>query len=749
MKLPVSRLLLFLGAALVLFPLGIHKPGLPTSTKADEPAYYMMAQSLAKDLDLVLELTDIRRLLDEFPYLPVNNVILMSDDGWRTAYFGKPYIYPLVAAPAAALFGANGMVALNMAMLMGMIWLGFVYLRRYNGEGASAVFVIGFFVLSSAFAYTQWLHPEIFNMFSAALCLFFVFHRFDAAEVPASGWRRWAERASRESLAPVWSGAALALGFYNKPMLLGLALPAVYVFWRRGGWRRATAWLAAFASMLALVCGLAILLTGHASAYLGVLRAGITIESQDELPELPVGVEVEIAGHLGQSSNSWEWLARLPELDLPLLAENSYYFLLGRHTGLFVYMPFALVALVLFLVHERRSLARWLVVVALATIAVYFLVFIYFNWHGGGGFVGNRYFVIVYPAFLFLVTNLRPAWLTGLGYAAGALYLGAILATPFGSPVRKPTLQAHVRGPAYRLLPIELSLRSQIPGYWGEVSNGAWFWGRKDVFDPHGSEFLVHGATTVEVWMMVTEPIEEAVFQVRNPAPSNRVRLSLGGDTEILHFGAEGSRNAVLRPRRPYTVRPEEELDNVVYRLLVSSSTSQLVELAAFDNAGNPLPPRSFPLGARIAYLGSSSDLEQDLYHAEWTVREVPEHALVASTFEVRLEVRNRSAAAWPARGPTRVRVSYHWRDLAGQEVVREGIRTELPGPLGPGEAAEIVAEVLAPPVPGRYLLELDLLRERVAWFSRDRPESVLRLPIEVIADPPAGEIGATAADAG
>ncbi len=738
MRRSVTLLLLLGSLALVLFPLGINKPGMPTTLKADEPAYFMMALSLARDFDLRVEPHDIRRLTDEFPFLPVNNIILMSGDGWQTVYFGKPYIYPLIGAPAAALFGANGLVALNMAMVAAMILMGFVYLRRFNDDLLAAGFVVGFFILSSAFAYTQWLHPEIFNMFSGFLCLFFVFHRFENTEDGATGWRALLAKCSREPMMPIWSGAALTLGFYNKPMMLALALPAVWVFWRRGGLKRAAVWIASFTAMLVAICLLSFLLTGAASAYLGVHRTGVELESQNEMPELPVDVEVVVGGKIGRSSNSFEWLARLPEWNSALLRENAYYFLVGRHAGLVPYMPFSLIALVLFVLYERRSLARWLLLAGLTAMAFYFLIFIWFNWHGGGGFIGNRYFVIAYPAFLFLVTRLRPAWLTFVGYAAGALFLGAILATPFGSPVRKPTLQAHVRGPAFRLLPIELSLRSRIPGYWGDEQSGTWFWGRKDVFDPHGTEFMVHGATTVEVWMMVTEPLQDAVFQVRNTAPSNRVKLSLGGDSEVLHFGAEGWQRVVLRPRRPYSMRRERKgFDNYTYRLLITTSTSQITELRFVDEQGNPRPPQYFPLGVRVAYLGSSEELEKDMYRAEWVVSEPPATVVAGEELELPLEVRNGSDSIWPAKGAARVRVSYHWRDEAGQEVVREGLRTSLPRHLGPAQAVSLAARIRAPDEPGRYLLELDMIRERVAWFSRHRPESVLRLPVEVVAPEP------------
>ena len=77
----------------------------------------------------------------------------------------------LVAAPWVALFGANGLVACNMAMLVAMIWMGTAYLRRFNGDATAGIFAVGFFVLSSTFAYAFWLQPELFWLAVTALLL--------------------------------------------------------------------------------------------------------------------------------------------------------------------------------------------------------------------------------------------------------------------------------------------------------------------------------------------------------------------------------------------------------------------------------------------------------------------------------------------------------------------------------------------------------------------------------------------------
>jgi hypothetical protein len=159
-----------------------------------------------------------------------------------------------------------------------------------------------------------------------------------------------------------------------------------------------------------------------------------------------------------------------------------------------------------------------------------------FNWHGGGGFIGNRYFVNALPAVLFLVTRIAPAWLPVVGFALGGIFVGPILFTPFGAPVPYPTLQAHVRNSPFRFFPFERTLARQIPGYRGQVGNGVYFFGRRDVLNSVGESLWAVGGKPVEIWVQTDRPLARPVFEVESAIAPNRVAVTLGGDRKVIHF---------------------------------------------------------------------------------------------------------------------------------------------------------------------------------------------------------------------
>jgi hypothetical protein len=100
-----------------------------------------------------------------------------------------------------------------------------------------------------------------------------------------------------------------------------------------------------------------------------------------------------------------------------------------------------------------------------------------------------------------------------------------------------------------------------------------------------------------------------------------------------------------------------------------------------------------------------------------WLAYELQEpRAGAAGRARIRLE--NAGSAPWRRRGHTMVQLSYHWLDLLGNPIFWDGVRTEFPRRVEPGETAELEAVVVAPRPPGRYRLAFDLVEEHRFWFE-------------------------------
>ena len=94
--------------------------------------------------------------------------------------------------------------------------------------------------------------------------------------------------------------------------------------------------------------------------------------------------------------------------------------------------------------------------------------------------------------------------------------------------------------------------------------------------------------------------------------------------------------------------------------------------------------------------------------------------------------VRNDGSQSWHSLGQLPVRLSYHWLDAQGQQVLSvPSVRTDLPHRLGPGDSVRLRAALLVPSEPGTYTLVWDVLREGDAWFG-DRGGKTLEQQVDI-----------------
>jgi len=139
---------------------------------------------------------------------------------------------------------------------------------------------------------------------------------------------------------------------------------------------------------------------------------------------------------------------------------NVRYFVFGRSSGLLPYFFPGVVSAVLFLAMRGRQPWQWLAGASIVGAMVMLLVLTPFTYSGGGGPVGNRYFLSFYPLFLLLTPAMVGLRSAAVAFAIGALFTAKILLNPFYSSFHAGE---HLKSGAHRWLPLELTLLHPVP----------------------------------------------------------------------------------------------------------------------------------------------------------------------------------------------------------------------------------------------------------------------------------------------
>jgi hypothetical protein len=502
----------------------IYKIHFPPGPIADEAAYVMMTQSLWHDHDLTYDHRDLLRayqIWDQGPY----GVILMTKDGGQTMSFGKPYAYSLAAVPFYALFGVQGLVVFNMALYLAMLLAAWWY---FQNEGSNLALLLGgFFFASVTVSYIFWMQPEVFNM----ACVFF----------PLLLWQVLRKRevwTPRDHALLAGAGVLLALAFISKEPTVLLGGPiAVDLLWKRR-WKGLLALAAPALLALGLLMAVQMKMTGTWSPYRGIQRRSFETE-------YPIESKKDLwAAYRGTSFGSWSGLG--VETSGRLLIHNLGYFVAGRHTGLLPYFPFALFLVGLYLIGPKDR-SRHLLMLAIVGYCLVFLIIRPNNYHGGAGFLGNRYFASIYPALLFLPGRLRAGKSLILPYAAAGLWTASVVAVPIQAITPEATLQAHVRSAPFQALPLELTLLNygRVPGYylrdWGQ---GIWIVPKYNWFaeERHPNGVWVRGASRSEVIVVTAEPIEKIHFNAWSLSDQNVLTVQSSEEEVRVRFDTEAKR---------------------------------------------------------------------------------------------------------------------------------------------------------------------------------------------------------------
>jgi len=93
------------------------------------------------------------------------------------------------------------------------------------------------------------------------------------------------------------------------------------------------------------------------------------------------------------------------------------------------------------------------------------------------------------------------------------------------------------------------------------------------------------------------------------------------------------------------------------------------------------------------------------------------------STLRLPVRARNTGNTLWRARSPGprgQVNLGGHLLDGGRRMLVPDFLRASLPRDVAPGENVDVTVLVDIPSAPGRYVIELDMVDEGIAWFGEN-----------------------------
>jgi hypothetical protein len=438
----------------------------------DEATYAMQASSLVHDFDLTYTRQDYDRFVANWG-VPPEGLILQSRAGSERLVYAKPPLYALVLAPFAALAPVRGPVVANALLLAAAALLAAASLRRRTGP-AAPLWVAAWVYASVAFAYVFWGESDLFLFTAVAAGLALVY---------------WEDRPSRDQPAQIYegedtvppraflarwlgAGALLGIAVVYRPVYLVLLIPAFLAAWGAPAARRSKAVAGLAIGALAIVLlsmSIQWIAGGDATGY-GGQRQGIY--AREAYPEVAYPAARWSERVAREGSSSWLRAAAVrPELSLTLAGWNALYALVGRNVGI---LPYFLPLLLGFLAF-RGDRGRWAIPLAVAVAVLAFLVLRPFNFYGGGP-LGNRYFLPLYPALWFLAA--RPVRAVGAVWALVFAFLAfpfleSLWKQPTAYPVAENGENRVVSPFARKWLPYETT-QASVPGQQVSIGNGLW-----------------------------------------------------------------------------------------------------------------------------------------------------------------------------------------------------------------------------------------------------------------------------------
>ena len=593
---------------------------------SDGATYYSLAHSLAEDFDFEYRRDDLVRVWREYPSgpegiflkrgrdvdvalgggFPFVHVTTRDDPDTNRLYYGKSYIFPLFAAPFVYLFGTNGFLVMHAVLITLVFLAAYAFLVARSHPLAALVFGFAYVFVSVAPVYMVWMTPDFFNAAMVAFGYFFWCYKDvvgpNAVPLSAATRVRWFLGNRSDAIAAIFIGVAT----FSKPTHVLLIAPLLASALLRRQWQRLLRIAGFFTLVVALLFGLNVAITGEWNYQGGDRRTFYSGMG---------GFPFQTAQNQFAAVGDDRATNRIPldvltgrDAFVDVFRRNLGYFFFGRHTGFAAYYFPGVMAMLLFLAATRdRAVWQWLTLAAGLGSAVALILYMPFTYSGGGGPVGNRYFLGVYPVFLFLTPPLQTAVPGLLAMAISGLFTTQILSNPFYASFHPGE---HSKTGLFRLLPPELTLVNDLPvnvspsrsrqPLGGTPPVSAYFLD-DNAYNREADAFWVRGESRADLMLRAPvaaeptatgeagRPLRIARREVRletGPRP-NREIVSSDAETRVIDMVPSTQQSFVLAMPRGLPYRPDPRFPtNFVYNLSIESATGfiPLFENGTRDN---------------------------------------------------------------------------------------------------------------------------------------------------------------------
>ena len=585
-----------IGVVLTAWALSVDFPKASGGFAGDAATYYTLGHSLAHDLDFEFRRDDLARVWKEFPSGP-EGIFLKRGSGGRI-FYAKAYIYPLAAAPFVWLFGTNGFLVLHALLMTLCFACAFAFLAARSHPVAALIFAFAFLFVSLVPIYMVQLGPDFF-IFAIVLIGYFFWCYKDVGDPPANRPNalrtRWLLAPRSDTVAAILLGIAT----FAKPTNVGLIMPLLVSAALRKQWIRVARISSVFGGVVIALFALNIALTGDWN-YQGGERK--TFKGAGDgtfnggFPYLNDASTFDTVGKSSVGGGSFGVLFTRDAL-LEVFPHNVAYFMFGRHTGFAAYFFPGLMAVLMFLAATRdRAMWQWLTLAAGVITAVVLLIYMPFTWSGGGGPVGNRYFLGTYGVFLFLVPPMQTAASAIATMALSALFVAPLISGPLFAA---RNLAEHAKTGLFRWLPTELTMVNDLPINTGPDTRFSQPLGGTppilgyciddNVYNREGDAIWIKGESSADILLRARiQPeadvagvemarslrIEKLTVILESGPKPNRVVISTGGDRRAVEMAPSSQQTIELAMPHgmPYKYDPRFPT-NYVYFVTISSST--------------------------------------------------------------------------------------------------------------------------------------------------------------------------------